>query len=172
MPAQPSQSIADRFREWYEYERDCNAKALAMLQSVPTENRSSPDFGRAAGKLAHLVAARHFWLFRLQECSDRPASWFPATSLEELPGAMAEIENRWMAYLATLADAELVADCLLVSEDGRRWRWPLINLLTQLFGHAWYHRGQIAMLVHDLGGKQVNTDFIFWTRPTAVDERC
>jgi uncharacterized damage-inducible protein DinB len=38
-----------------------------------------------------------------------------------------------------------------------------------VFGHAWYHRGQIAMLVKDLGGETVDTDYIFWNRPTVLD---
>jgi uncharacterized damage-inducible protein DinB len=68
-----------------------------------------------------------------------------------------------------LTDAEVLADCTLVSETGSRWRWQLVDLLTQLFGHAWYHRGQIAMLVKDLGGETVDTDFIFWSGPTPID---
>ena len=27
------ETLADRFRRWYEYERDCNAKSLGMLAS-------------------------------------------------------------------------------------------------------------------------------------------
>lgn len=170
MSAAESPSFAERLRLWYAYERECNTKTLAMLESVPQAGRSSPAFARAVGKMAHLVAARHFWLFRLGECADRPQSWFPATPLDQLPAAVAAIEQRWVTYLAKLTDADLAADCTLVAENGRRWRWDLIDLLTQLFGHAWYHRGQIAMLVKDLGGESVDTDFIFWSGPTPCDD--
>lgn len=162
----PPSFIITRFRQLYDYERDCNSKTLAMLESVPQANRASPEFGRAVGKMAHLVAARHFWLARLGECADRPLSWFPPTPLDQLPAAVAQIEQRWTAYLAKLTDADVLAECDLTAEDGSRWRWKLIDLLTQLFGHAWYHRGQIATLVGSggggVGGKTVNTDFIFW----------
>lgn len=164
-------SFIERFRAWYEYERDCNAKTLAMLQSVPQANRALPAFTRAVGKMAHLVAARHFWLARLGACPDWPATWFPATTLEQLPEAIATIQQRWKEYLAKLTDADVAGDCQLVAEDGGRYRWRLIDLLTQLFGHAWYHRGQIAMLVKELGGKTVDTDYIFWTSgPTRITE--
>jgi len=169
MPATESLSFIECFRTWYEYERDCNRKALEMLSSVPASARSSPDFERAVGKLAHLVAARHFWLFRLGVSTDRPESWFPRTPLEELPAAVADIERRWVAYLGQLTEADLAAECLLTREDGTRYRWRLVDLLTQLFGHAWYHRGQLALLVRELGGAAVDTDFIFWNRPTRVD---
>jgi hypothetical protein len=70
-----------------------------MLESIPQSARSSPDFARAVGKMAHLVAARHFWLFRLGQCPDRPQSWFPQTSLDQLPAAVNDIERRWESYL-------------------------------------------------------------------------
>ena len=163
-------SFVERFRNWYEYERDCNAKSLKMLQSVPAGARASPPFTRAVGKLAHLVAARHMWLFRLGVVTDHPESWFPPMTLEQLPAAVAAIEQRWTAYLACLTDADLSAVFNYTGSDGRRYRWRLLDLLTQVFGHAWYHRGQIAMLVKDLGGEAVDTDYIFWNRPMVIDD--
>jgi uncharacterized damage-inducible protein DinB len=53
--------------------------------------------------------------------------------------------------------------------DGRRYRWNVEGVLTQVFGHAWYHRGQIAQLVAGLGGKAVDTDYIFWCQLTPVE---
>ena len=163
-------SFAERFRSWYEYERDCNSKSLKMLQSVPPEARASSQFTRAVGRMAHLVAARHMWLFRLGVVADRPESWFPPMTLEQLPAAVEAIEQRWTAYLARLTDADLAADFVYTGSDGRRYRWRLLDLLTQVFGHAWYHRGQIAMLVKDLGGEAVDTDYIFWNRPTVIED--
>ncbi len=163
-------SFAERFRNWYEYERDCNAKSLKMLQSVSPEARASSQFTRAVGKMAHLVAARHMWLHRLGVVTDRPESWFPPTTLEELPAAVEVIEQRWTAYLARLTDADLAADFVCTGGDGQRYCWRLLDLLTQVFGHAWYHRGQIAMLVKDLGGEAIDTDYIFWNRPTVIGD--
>jgi uncharacterized damage-inducible protein DinB len=120
--------------------------------------------------MAHLVAARHWWLFRLGVLPDHPESWFPATTLEQLPGAISAIEKKWTDYLARLTDADLAGDFTCTGGDGRKYRWRLLDLLTQIFGHAWYHRGQIAMLVKDLGGEAVDTDYIFWNRPTVVEE--
>lgn len=43
-------------------------------------------------------------------------------------------------------------------------RYVVEDILTQLFGHSWYHRGQIALLVRACGGQPAETDFVFWTR--------
>jgi uncharacterized damage-inducible protein DinB len=40
----------------------------------------------------------------------------------------------------------------------------LADILAQLFGHSWYHRGQIAMLVRAAGGEPAVTDRIDWCR--------
>ena len=69
----------------------------------------------------------------------------------------------------TLDDDELNRVFEWEATDGRRYRWDVEGVLTQVFGHAWYHRGQIAQLVAALGGKAVDTDYIFWSRLTAIE---
>ncbi len=170
MTTQATLSFVERFRHWYEYEKDCNRKALLMLHSVPPEARASSQFTRAVGKMAHLVAARHMWLHRLGVVADCPEGWFPPTTLEQLPALVGAIETRWTAYLASLTEEDIAGEFTCTGGDGRRYRWRLLDLLTQVFGHAWYHRGQIAMLVKDVGGEPVDTDYIFWDRPVVLGD--
>ncbi len=165
------QSMPDRFREWYNYERDCNAKTVAMLESVPPDRRDDPNYPRALRKLAHMVAARWMWLYRLGKIADHPPSreWFPDLgTLDSLRPHLARIEAAWTTYLATIDETELARNLEWSLPDGRAWRWPVEKLLIQVFGHAWYHRGQIATLVADLGGTPTDTDYIFWSRPEQI----
>src|SRR6476659_5729177 len=99
-----------------------------MLASVPTERRSAPEFQKAVDKMAHLVAARRRWLHRLGHWPEAPEA-FPHGRLE---------------------DAELARSLEWSMSDGKRFRWDVEGILSQTFGHAWYHRGQIAMLVGGL----------------------
>ena len=163
-------TLIERFRHWYDYERDCNAKVIAMVESVPEPRRTSDAFTKAVGKAVHIIAARHMWMYRMGGCADRPESPFPTMALGELPGYTARIEALWTDYLARVTEHQVVADIEWVGPDGKRRRAPLANVLTQVFGHAWYHRGQIAMLVKDAGGTPMDTDFIYWDRPTIVEE--
>jgi uncharacterized damage-inducible protein DinB len=159
------QTLADRFRRWYEHERDSNAKIVQMLASVPADRRGSPDFQRALAKATHLITAREIWLSRLGHIDGAPASWdTPTATLEELPRRFETIERAWTAYLSRLDDREL-ARVFEFSGASGRWRWNVEGTLTQVNGHAWYHRAQIATLVAGLGGKAIDTDYIFWARP-------
>ena len=45
-----SGTLADRFRMWFAHERDCNAKIVQMLESVPASRRGDPAFVKARGK--------------------------------------------------------------------------------------------------------------------------
>ena len=162
-------SLADRFRRWYEYERDCNAKALDMLASVPTERRSAPEFEKAVGRMAHLNAARCRWGQRLGILADAPALFPSGIALADLAGMIASTERAWADYLSRLDEAELARELEWVAGDGHRYRWNVEGILTQLLGHAPYHRGQIAQLVALLGGKAVDTDYILWCKLPKLD---
>lgn len=157
-------TLADRFRRWYEYERDCNVKSLEMLESVPVESRTAGEFQKAVDRLAHVVAARRLWLHRLGHLAEAPRLKPRGTNLADLPALVADTEAGWGAYLAGLDDEGLARVVDVEAADGRRYRWGVEEVLTQLFGHAWYHRGQIAQLVAGLGGKAVDTDYIFWCK--------
>jgi uncharacterized damage-inducible protein DinB len=162
-------SLADRFRRWYEYERDCNAKTLAMLASVPAERRGAPEFQKAVDKMAHLVAARRRWLQRLGHWPHAPELFPQGTALAGLSEMVSDTETAWDAYLSQLDEQELTRTLEWKAGDERLYRWDVEGILTQVFGHAWYHRGQIAQLVAGLGGKAVDTDYIFWCNLTPVD---
>jgi uncharacterized damage-inducible protein DinB len=162
-------TFADRFRRWYEYERDCNAKSLTMLASVPPERRGAPEFQKAVDRMAHLVAARRRWLNRLGAWPEAPDLFPQGNKLEDLPDLVSATETAWTQYLQRLDEAELAREFDWQIANGDRYRWNVEGVLTQVFGHAWYHRGQIAQLVAALGGKAVDTDYIFWSKPARVD---
>src|SRR5436309_2743490 len=70
----------------------------------------------------------------------------------------------WSDYLAGADDAELARVFEYQSLDAGRFRNRVEDILAQLFGHSWYHRGQIAVLVRAAGGQPAVTDFVYWSR--------
>jgi uncharacterized damage-inducible protein DinB len=157
--------LADRFRRWFDYERDSHAKVLASLHTVPEGARSAAAFEKAKTLLAHILAARQMWLFRFGLAPDAPREFFPkGVSLDELAARAHEVESAWSTYLARLDDKELARAFEYKSLDAGWFRSTVEDILAQLFGHSWYHRGQIAPLVASLGGQPAITDFVYWTR--------
>jgi len=154
-----------RFQRWYAYEKDSHAKALASLDTVPADKRSSPEFDKAVALLAHLVAARKLWLYRMGGSPELPKDiFFDSPSLDWVRDSLERMEADWSRYLSNLSDADLERVFEYKSLEGQPFRNTIVDVLTQLFGHSWYHRGQIATLVRNLGGTPAITDFVFWCR--------
>ncbi len=162
-------TLSDRFRRWYDFERDCNAKSLQMLNSVPHEKRDAPEFQKGVDRMMHLVAARQRWLHRLGHWPDSPSAFPQQTKLEDVTKSIAATETAWTTYLNELDEAELERIVQWKIGEGKSYRWDVESILTQLFGHAWYHRGQIAQLVTSSGGQAVDTDYFFWCKLTPIE---
>jgi uncharacterized damage-inducible protein DinB len=163
------QTLADRFRAWFEHEKDCNRKIVAMLESVPEGRRGEPAYLKAREKATHILEAREVWLQRMGHYSEAPTEWdTPPAEVGDLPRRFAKMEAAWDGYLARLDEAELSRKFEYDFLTDARYRRDVEAVLTQLNGHAWYHRGQIATLVAGLGGKAVDTDYVYWRKGERV----
>jgi uncharacterized damage-inducible protein DinB len=158
-------TTADRYRRWFEYERDAHDKVVRSLETVPADRRASPEYRRALGLLGHLAAARLIWLHRLGLTPDRPTAFFPENvELADVAASLRDVQDRWTAYYAGLTDAEIDRAFEYQAIDGKRFRNRIEDILTQLYGHSLYHRGQVALLVRQAGGEPAATDFVYWCR--------
>src|ERR1044071_5284058 len=99
-----SQIMIDRYRRWFDYEKDSHAGTLASLAAVPAESAEAKEFGKAVYLMGHIVAARRMWLFRLGIAKEN-AELFPgAVTLDEIAGQLSEMEKLWSEYLSGLDD--------------------------------------------------------------------
>ena len=160
-----SQDTIARYRRWFEYEKDAHAKVVRSLETVPPDRRAAPEFRRAVAILAHVAADRRMWLGRLGVVPLSAAPLFPeGAELTQIAEELQAVEARWAEYLGRLTDEDLGRVFEYQSLDAGRFRNRVEDILAQLFGHSWYHRGQIAMLVRAAGGEPAVTDLIFWCR--------
>jgi uncharacterized damage-inducible protein DinB len=156
--------IISRYRRWFEYEKDSHAKTLDSLNAVAEGLRQSEGFRKAVYLMGHIIAARRMWLFRFGVVKEN-AELFPGeTSLAELPAQLSEMETLWWDYLSQLNDTDIARVFEYQSYEGPRFRNTVEDILTQLFGHSWYHRGQIAQLLRSIGAEPAVTDLVFWAR--------
>ncbi len=156
--------LTDRFRRWFEYEQDAHAKVLASFDTVPPDRRDSPEFRKAVSLLAHIVGARRVWLGRMGAAPPFSGLFSEETDVERVAADWREVGELWSRHLATLDDAAIARIFEYQSFDAGRFRNSVEEILTQLFGHSWYHRGQIATLVRAAGGQPAATDFVYWCR--------
>ena len=155
-------SLIERYRVLYEHEKDSNDKMLAMLEAVPEAGRGEARFQQAVTIAGHLAACRENWLDRMTGEGSGQANWYDEQcDLATLRPRFAALERRWTEYLAGLSEDQLAQD-FEFTEGGPSFRLPTEVQVEQLGGHTAYHRGQIALLVDQLGGETSDTDYVDW----------
>jgi uncharacterized damage-inducible protein DinB len=120
--------------------------------------------------MGHIVAARRVWLARLGAIPFAAHPLFPENAEVSYVAADWErVRNAWAEYLTRLDDSAIGQEFTYQSYDAGRFRNRVEDILAQLFGHSWYHRGQIAMLIRAAGGEPAATDLIYWCRESVAD---
>ncbi len=157
-------SPLEHYRLLYEYEKDCNHKMLAMIESVPKANRGDARFQQAVSLADHLAAGREKWLDYMDGEGNSQIAWrIEQCDLATLRPRFAAVERKWTDYLARLEESRLAEDFDFVEEsNGQHFPWRIETIIIHMNGHAPYHRGQVAMLVDQLGGETVDTDYAGW----------
>jgi uncharacterized damage-inducible protein DinB len=157
--------LAPRYRRLFDYEKDSHRKVLVSLEAVPADLRATDVFQKAVDLMAHLVVARRLWLYRFGVAAAQPPALFPErVALDGLQAQFEAMEQLWDHYLSMLTDDDVGRVFEYRSMEGDRYRNTIDEILTQLYGHSLYHRGQIALLLRQIGAEPAATDFVFWAR--------
>jgi uncharacterized damage-inducible protein DinB len=164
---------AEYFRRLFDYNYWAHQRVWACVLALSDEQFTRPcdySVGSVHEQVVHTLSAESLWLTRVQGTNPPPALASPA----ELPTRAAiaaqwdAVENDWRAYLATLRDDDLSQVVTYVSLNGklerRNYRW---EGLMQILTHGVDHRAQTLALIHQVGGKTIEQDFIFysWEKP-------
>lgn len=111
--------------------------------------------------LAHIVAAEHLWLNRIDAATPRVAVW-PALSLDAI--AQLEGENR-RRFRALLRRQDTLRQRVRYRNSaGNDFDNDVEEILTHVALHGHYHRGQIARTMRAAGREPVYTDYIGYVR--------
>lgn len=114
--------------------------------------------------LAHVLAAERVWLLRLRREDAAGEAIWPTLSLPELERLAERNVDELQRFVAPLDQEALNAVCTYQNSQGTEFHTSIGDILTHLFMHGAYHRGQIAAAIRSAGGQPVNTDFITWVR--------
>lgn len=159
-----------KFQRFLRYETQATARSLAAIESIPPASRQTPEATRARAILAHLQLARRVWLSRLGGAEPITVTdWFPAWEIDRIRAEAAALDDLWARRLASLDEPALARTVEYKSMDGKPFASLTDDIITQVFNHSSYHRGQVAMLVAQAGGERPATDYIFLAREGLLD---
>ncbi len=148
------------FAELLAYDRWANERAIASIESVPQDRRTGKAYERLTALVPHNLIARRVWIRRMRsEPYEMPRAWFPPMTPPETRAMAREVDAEWDAFLPSVTDADLERVVVYRTSDGVERRGVFRRLLTHVFNHGTYHRGQIARLVTEHAGTRADTDF-------------
>lgn len=112
--------------------------------------------------VSHNINAHLVWVSRLL-ADDQPfTEVWKVYEASGLPEAEALCQKRWTAFFATQPDFS--HKIRYQNTQGQVFENTTEDIITHVFMHAVYHRGQIAMRLRQSGIEPVSTDFISFAR--------
>jgi uncharacterized damage-inducible protein DinB len=143
-------------------------RSAATLAPEDFRRDLSASHGGVRGTLAHILSAEWIWLERFKGVN-------PTRLLDEgdypdvvaLRDRWAVIEEHRRSWLDSLRPDALAETLQYRDTKGHEHAQPLWQLVQHVVNHGTYHRGQVVLLLRQLGAKPVSTDLVFWDRERA-----
>jgi len=111
---------------------------------------------------AHIVAAETVWLARLAGDESLLAPVWPAWNAAETRAKSEEVLGRYERFLADCSDFRQTVSYR--TSAGVPYATSAADILTHVFLHGSYHRGQINARLRGAGREPVNVDYITFVR--------
>ncbi len=153
-----------RYNAW------ASGRLLAVLQTLPESGLDAAavsSFPSLRKTVQHLYAAEDTWLQRLQ-LVEHPV-WRgeePYPDFEALAAASKEASSALVAFTEKQYDDRAFGHVVQYrSLKKELFKTPVGDVLTHVFNHSTYHRGQLVTLLRQAGVSRIpGTDYIAWQR--------
>lgn len=116
--------------------------------------------------LAHAATSELVWLHRIEgtQTESRTADFWPTVDAAGCRALVEQAASALGAFVAKLTEDRLQAEAIYRNSKGVEYRTPVHDVLTHVFLHSHYHRGQAAAALRALGVDPPWTDFIAFAR--------
>lgn len=144
-------------RRMFEHVVWANQHVLDGLRKDPGSDPRTLEY------FAHVLAAEHVWLSRIEQRPSQHAVW-PALTLDECASLADANARGYAALLAGLGPGDGDREIAYRNSAGVAFVTRLEDILVHVALHGAYHRGQVSLMVRRSGGTPSPTDFIAFAR--------
>lgn len=154
----------------YEYDRWANARVFHFLEALTAEQVTRDlggSFPSVRDTMLHILAGEWTWLTYwkasaqddsfLADLRNRREALFAPEAFPDL-GALrrkwSELEKEQLSFVDSVTD-----DSLQKMLPARNTLLSLAHLMQHLANHSTYHRGQLSLMMRQLGAEPAPTDF-------------
>lgn len=158
----------EEIRTLFQYDEWATKRTVESVSAL-SEEKSTRDFqsshGGILGTLIHIYWSDCLWLERWKgHLVPAPFDLEQISSVSTLNNRWQEYQGRLYAFLATIDDKTLSAPFSYTSTRGSKHSEPLYQQMQHKVNHSSYHRGQIAIMLRQLGLTPQETDLINYYR--------
>lgn len=148
----------------FEYNRWANMRILEAVSQLNTDQFAQEiksSYPSVRNTLVHIMSAEWIWLMRWNGSSPRSMlNHEDFSTLYSLRARWSEIEKESIRFLATLADESLEKEISYLNTEGKQFKYKLWQMMQHMVNHSSYHRGQITMMLRQIGAPPISTDLI------------
>ena len=152
------------FSALYDYASWANGQLLAVVKQLTPQQFTrdvAGSYGSVRNTMVHMLSAEWGWLDRCGGPS-RGAKLNPDDypTVESLSETWARVEGYMREFLSRLTDEDLARVIEFALPGGPQRALPMRCLLQHSVVHGIHHRGQVALLLRELGVAPGNVDLL------------
>lgn len=161
-PAARASTLADVVR-LFAYDEWANRRFFDAIGGLTADQFAAPivsSFPSVRDTLAHIVAVEWLWMRRWKgESPTKTPDWVEQPSFGTLGKRLSEIEMERGGYLRKLDPSKASGTVQFRWLNGEPGASALSDTFVHLVNHSSYHRGQLTMMLRQLGVEPPSTDF-------------
>lgn len=142
--------------------RIAEALRAAVSRTEDADAEAGARTAEAVRLYAHVVSAEMNWLSRIEGGKSLLVPLFPEWTVEETLTIAGTVAADYERLLAQDIDFDRIV--VYRNSSGTEFRTPVADILTHVFLHGSYHRGQINARLRQAGAEPVSLDYIVFTR--------
>jgi uncharacterized damage-inducible protein DinB len=160
-------SKLDIVRHLFEYNEWANNHLLSFAEALPEAELTAARGGSFPSMLetfGHLAAAQINWLERWTTGANRVST----LELQKMPD-IGTVRAAFLAshmglreFLSGLQEEELAAPRETRDSAGQPLVRPFWQMMTHVANHGTFHRGEVALMLTELGHSPGDIDFLYW----------
>ena len=146
-----------------------NQQIIDTINQLPEEKQKQQvpsSFSSLYTTVLHMYDAESSWWQRmkLQERILRPSDDFSG-DMRELGNHLLHQYIQWYEWITNASEHQLQHVFHYQNTKREQFKQPIYQMLTHVFNHGTYHRGQLVNMLRQLQVDKIpGTDFIAWSR--------
>jgi uncharacterized damage-inducible protein DinB len=148
--------LNSHFLRVLQYHHLAQLRVFALLKDHPN---ADPDIFKL---ISHVINAHLVWISRLQSDSEPFNEVWKIYDAKGLTQAEQLSQSRWESFLQSNPDFQ--SKIKYQNVQGQAFENTVEDIISHVFMHAMYHRGQIATRLRQSGIAPMSTDFIGFAR--------